>query len=278
MSTNNIIGRFFVQHPDPSVTDEIVLIGRRECFSRLSRTDVKHLVLYMNQCENIRKFVMLYFEAHEHCWCYIVNTLNRNRFQLKLLDLSTNKICYFPSIYNGLEFYKFKLSDMPCLKHIRSLDLSNVLFDIRGTHGNGGLDATDISKFIRETTTLEELKLNAIIISGPNELMMNGIAKNQSIKFLAYCNSDNKQIVFDSIARNRTIRLVTGMSVEEHGEIKSRRDTIRNELIPRIILLLQVEMLPPEMIAVVVAHIGLPVKYIGYNVTKRLNIQSGYNS
>lgn len=241
---------------DPEDIDEIILLGKNKHsisqFDGVSKFAIDSLVDFIRKCKHLRKFVMLYFNIRPTLWSLIFDALMFHK--IEILDMSTN--AYTTGMFNALEFSRNALSDLSC---IQSLNLSNTWISYR-----------DSNRFLRKTTTLEELKLNNMYYNnGDITILADAIARNRSIKYLSWSlhvpNVKRQQIVLTGIARNCTIRTVSGLSKEEHNTIKTHRDAIRHPLMKKLQILINACLIPAEISEIIAMYMDIPVVYQKWN-------------
>lgn len=249
--------------------------------------DVDDLVSFIHYCNCIIEFTMQYYCLRKDEWIRIFRALSSHHSQhLKHLNVSCNEILItstkvsprcnaLAAVYSTGTVVLNELM----MQRLKSLDLSNVTFDMMKrakTARHLFVCASDVSRWLRETKTLHTLKLQkcSFLCKGTfNEIMANGIAKNQSLKYLTICveiiDYNNSNVFHNSIIRNPSIKQVDGVNSYflrdslDHDMIRVQRNIMRDQRIGIILLLIATEWLPPEMMEKVVNHIDIPVKYIG---------------
>lgn len=255
----------FLQLNDPKTTTNIRVRNNNGGYN-----DVYLLLDFLSQCyEHVKVFHMSGFMLPIYC-CNDINEALKRCHRLEDVDLYENNLLSCPSNINTNLISSSTLYTLR--SSLRVLNLSHYIYDDHGRDNGAEL----LSKFLRETSTLENVDLFDSEISDDifANIMNDGIAKNRSIQHLSIGSTlfqfgggsmrlDRIAIFNEALVENRTIQHLWYIDINiDVNWIKMKRNQLRRTLnIKRQYVSLYAP-LPPEMIQIVIHHMDTHVQFI----------------
>lgn len=257
------------------MTDTMEITGRlggiRE-YSMMNMDEFGYLLHDIRKHKHIRVFRMHYFALPPIAWNEIIRVLDKHP-EMEVLDMSSNTNITKKFLYNSLEWTPFDngISELGCLKNIRSLNLSQAVFYVNQDPSyHHHISIFDLSRFLQQTTTLEKLYLDSIEFMENDEYgcldeLQDAIAKNRSLRYLSmrhwirWRTSDIGMI--DCIIDNPTLCKVVGLHDDDHMTIKNQRNIIRTNMINKICMHLTLHVKLPMEIWMFIVKMCVPVAY-----------------
>lgn len=235
--------------------------------TRLSDAEIEQFIQCIKECKNLREFTMHNFIIAKHYWTRIFQAIQHHH-TLEYVDVTKNGDNCLLS-YNALQLGMGvrPLTEMPCMKSIRILNLSHTWFSETSTPYAIYLQASDVKRFLCQTTKLHTLIMNDCVFNGnAYNIVMDGIKCNRGIEAFSFNNfrlswprqtpawTDNcNRLLTDAIAGNETIRSVSGIASRHviHDIRMKRKHVVQ----PKVKLLDALRQLPSEMKCVIVEYL-----------------------